>query len=56
VACRGGIGELVGDVLHENQPKPDMCRALGFALAASPSDAALTIVRKRLGESGPGRR
>ena len=51
-ARQAGIGELVGDVLHENQPMLEMCRALGFTLAANPSDAALTIVRKRLDESG----
>ena len=51
-ARQAGIGELVGDVLHENQPMLDMCRELGFTLAANPSDAALTIVRKRLNESG----
>jgi acetyltransferase len=47
-ARQAGIGELVGDVLRENKPMLDMCRALGFALAANPSDAALTTVKKRL--------
>ena len=48
VAREAGIGELFGEVLHENKPMLDMCRALGFSLAANPSDATLTTVRKPL--------
>jgi acetyltransferase len=48
VAHAAGIGELFGDVLHENQPMLEMCRALGFTLAANPTDATLTTVRKSL--------
>ncbi len=48
VARQVGIGELFGEVLHENKPMLDMCRILGFTLAADPSDAAVTIVRKQL--------
>jgi acetyltransferase len=48
IARAAGIGELFGDVLHENQPMLDMCRALGFTLAANPKDATLVMVRKPL--------
>lgn len=48
VARAAGIGELFGDVLHENKPMLDMCRTLGFAVIANPSDASLTSVRKQL--------
>jgi acetyltransferase len=48
VARQAGVGELVGEVLHENKPMLDMCRALGFSMAANPSDATLTTVRKPL--------
>jgi len=48
VAFEAGIGELFGEVLHENKPMLDMCRELGFTLAADPSDAALTMVRKQI--------
>ena len=50
-ARQAGIGELFGDVLYENQPMLDMCRALGFKIAPNPDDSALTIVRKRLDEN-----
>jgi len=49
VAREAGIGELVGEVMHENRPMLDMCRELGFSLAADPSDPALVVVRKPLG-------
>jgi acetyltransferase len=48
VARANGIGELFGEVLHENQPMLDMCRALGFTLAAHHKDATLVTVRKLL--------
>ncbi len=48
VAREAGIGELFGEVLHENKPMLDMCRVLGFSMTANPSDAALTTVRKPL--------
>lgn len=50
VAREAGIGELFGDVLHENRPMLDMCRALGFSLTANPSDPALTTARKELSQ------
>jgi acetyltransferase len=43
-----GIGELVGDVLRENEPMLAMCRVLGFEIDADPNDAALVRVRKNL--------
>ncbi|HXP04895.1 MAG TPA: bifunctional acetate--CoA ligase family protein/GNAT family N-acetyltransferase [Stellaceae bacterium] len=48
VAQEAGIGELFGEVLHENKPMLDMCRTLGFSLAANPRDATLTTVSKPL--------
>ncbi|MFZ2008305.1 MAG: GNAT family N-acetyltransferase [Stellaceae bacterium] len=50
VAREAGIGELFGDVLHENKPMLDMCRGLGFHLTANPSDPSLTTVRKELSQ------
>lgn len=47
-ARTAGIGELFGDVLHENKPMLHMCRSLGFRLAANPDDPAMTTVRKTL--------
>lgn len=48
VAREAGIGELFGDVLHENQPMIDMCRVLGFSAAVHPGDPTLVTVRKPL--------
>jgi acetyltransferase len=48
IARVAGIGELFGDVLHENQPMLDMCRELGFSVAANPKDWTLVTVRKSL--------
>jgi acetyltransferase len=48
VARQSGIGELVGEVLAENRPMLEMCRELGFRIAANPSDTALSVVRKPL--------
>ncbi|MGQ0676121.1 MAG: bifunctional acetate--CoA ligase family protein/GNAT family N-acetyltransferase, partial [Rhodospirillales bacterium] len=39
-ARRRGIAEVWGDVLAENATMLDLCRRLGFAVAASPEDAA----------------
>ena len=38
VARQRGIGELVGDVLRENEPMLRMCRELGFTIATQPAD------------------
>jgi acetyltransferase len=48
IAAARGIGELVGEVLHENRRMLEMCRTFGFSLATDPDDAALVVVRKRL--------
>lgn len=55
VARQSGIGELFGDVLAENEPMLEMCRALGFAITGDPNDATLVVVRKPLApvQSGP---
>jgi acetyltransferase len=50
VARQRGIGELVGDVLRENEPMLRMCRELGFTIATQPADPSVMVVRKRLGE------
>jgi acetyltransferase len=48
VARQRGIGEIVGEVLRENEPMLQMCREFGFATAPEPSDAAVLRVSKRL--------
>jgi acetyltransferase len=48
VAQQFGIGELVGLVLHENNPMLNMCRGLGFSIAPEPNDATVLRVRKSL--------
>jgi acetyltransferase len=49
IAREHAIGELVGQILRENQPMLEMCRSLGFTIAADPADATLIRVRKTLG-------
>ncbi len=51
IARQRGIGELVGEVLRENEPMLQMCRELGFAVAAEPADPAVMLVRKILTEN-----
>jgi acetyltransferase len=51
VAGQRGIGELVGQVLRENEPMLQMCRELGFAIAPEPADPALMLVRKPLAQT-----
>lgn len=48
LASQRGIGELVGEVLRENEPMLQMCRELGFTIASEPADPALLLVNKRL--------
>jgi acetyltransferase len=48
IARQRGVGELVGEVLRENRPMLDMCRALGFTIAPDPDDEALLRVHKSL--------
>ena len=52
IARQWGIGELVGEVLRENEPMLQMCRELNFAVAPEPGDAALMQVSKKLSEYG----
>jgi acetyltransferase len=49
IARRRGIAEIVGDVLHENEPMLTLAKSLGFALASHPEDPELVRVRKALG-------
>jgi acetyltransferase len=48
IARQSGIGELVGEVLPENAPMLQMCRALGFTIAPDSEDPAVLRVRKPL--------
>ena len=48
IARQRGIGELVGEVLRENEPMLKMCRELGFSIAADPNDPAIMLVKKKL--------
>ena len=51
VARQRGVGELVGQVLRENEPMLQMCRELGFAIAPEPADPAVMLVRKPLAQT-----
>jgi len=44
IARQRGIAEIIGDVLHENQPMLKLARALGFAPTAHPEDPELVRV------------
>jgi acetyltransferase len=48
VARSRGVGEIFGDVLRENSRMLQLCRELGFELAAHPEDSSLLRVAKRL--------
>ncbi|HYM01730.1 MAG TPA: bifunctional acetate--CoA ligase family protein/GNAT family N-acetyltransferase [Stellaceae bacterium] len=48
IARRRGIGEIVGDVLSENQQMLRVARSLGFTLDRHPDDPELVIVKKTL--------
>ena len=48
VARQRRIGELVGEVLRENAPMLQMCRALGFTIRADAKDPGLVRVTKPL--------
>src|SRR6516162_2764646 len=52
IARQRGIGELVGEVLRENQPMLQMCRELGFAMVPQPADPAIMVVNKILRDHG----
>jgi acetyltransferase len=51
IACRRGVGELVGEVLRENEPMLHMCRELGFAVSSNLADPGVMLVRKKLAET-----
>jgi acetyltransferase len=50
IARARGIGEIIGDVLHENAPMLKLAQSLGFRLASHPGDPELVRVVKPLGE------
>ena len=49
IARARGIAEIIGDVLHENEPMLKLAKRLGFALEAHPDDPELVRVVKPLG-------
>jgi acetyltransferase len=51
IAGQRGIGELVGEVLWDNEPMLQMCRELGFTIAPDPRDATVMLVRKQVAET-----
>ena len=50
IAGRRGIGELIGEVLRENQPMLQMCRELGFSMVSQPADPTIVLVKKILND------
>jgi len=48
LARQCGVGELVGEVLRENQPMLAMCRELGFAVEPDPAEPGIERVKKVL--------
>lgn len=48
IARQRGIAEMIGDVLHENEPMLSLAKSLGFALTAHPEDRELVRVTKKL--------
>jgi acetyltransferase len=48
LARQCGVGELVGEVLRENQPMLAMCRGLGFAVAPDAAEPGVERVTKAL--------
>jgi acetyltransferase len=48
IARQRGIGELLGEVLRENEPMLQMCRELGFTISPEPTDRAIMLVRRRI--------
>jgi acetyltransferase len=47
-AEKEGLRVLSGDVLAGNERMLEMCRSLGFEIAANPEDASLRKVRLKL--------
>jgi acetyltransferase len=50
IARQWGIGELVGEVLRENERMLQMCHTLGFRVTSDPEDGAVLLVHKPLGD------
>ncbi len=48
VARVGGLSEIFGNVLRENEPMLKMARELGFAVTPHPDEAEVVRVSKRL--------
>ncbi len=48
IARQWGIGELVGEVMRENEPMLQMCREFGFVITPDLSNPPLVLVRKSL--------
>jgi acetyltransferase len=48
IARQCGIGELIGEVLRENQPMLAMCEELGFAVEPDPAEPGVERVKKML--------
>ena len=48
IARQLGLGELIGEVLRENDRMLEMCLTLGFQIAPDPEDGAVLRVRKPL--------
>jgi acetyltransferase len=48
IARQRGIGELVGEVMRENEPMLQMCRELEFSIIPQPADPTIMRVRKIL--------
>jgi hypothetical protein len=46
------IGDLVDEVLRENQPMLQMCRELGFSMVPQPADPAIVLVKQILSGHG----
>ena len=55
IARQRGIGELLGEVLRENEPMLQMCRELDFTISPEPTDPAIMLVKKRLVMRGENR-
>jgi acetyltransferase len=51
IARQRGVGELVGEVLRENEPMLQMCRELGFTVSSDLVDPGVMLVGKKLGEN-----
>ena len=48
-ARSAGLGEIFGHVIRENTTMIEMCRGLGFIIAADPEDSTLVLATLELG-------